>query len=83
MAGIDGATLIARSLKQQGVEHMFGIVGFPVIPVAFAAQREGVSKREKQSLCRAAGCECPNEFGKLNIVANCHPNAPTVQCDNI
>ena len=36
MAGIDGATLIARSLKQQGVEHMFGIVGFPVIPVAFA-----------------------------------------------
>ncbi len=43
MAEIDGATLIARSLKQQGVDHMFGIVGFPVIPIAFAAQREGIS----------------------------------------
>ena len=42
MAQIDGATLIARSLKQQGVEVMFGIVGFPVFGVAFAAQREGI-----------------------------------------
>ena len=30
MAQLDGATLIARSLKQQGVDTMFGIVGFPV-----------------------------------------------------
>ena len=58
MAGIDGATLIARSLKQQGVEHMFGIVGFPVIPVAFAAQREGINYigfRNEQSASYAAG----------------------------
>ena len=58
MAKIDGATLIARSLKQQGVEHMFGIVGFPVIPVAFAAQREGINYvgfRNEQSASYAAG----------------------------
>ena len=58
MAEIDGATLIARSLKQQGVEHMFGIVGFPVIPVAFAAQREGINYigfRNEQSASYAAG----------------------------
>jgi len=58
MAEIDGATLIARSLTQQGVEHMFGIVGFPVVPVAFAAQREGiryVGFRNEQSASYAAG----------------------------
>jgi 2-hydroxyacyl-CoA lyase 1 len=58
MAEIDGATLIARSLKQQGVEYMFGIVGFPVIPIAFAAQREGihyVGFRNEQSASYAAG----------------------------
>ena len=32
-------TLIARSLKAQGVEHMFGIVGFPVQPIAAALRR--------------------------------------------
>src|SRR5947209_19272181 len=42
MAEIDGATLIARELKKQGVEHVFGIVGIPVVPVAFACQREGI-----------------------------------------
>ena len=58
MAELDGATLVARSLKQQGVEHMFGIVGFPVVPVAFAAQREGiryVGFRNEQSASYAAG----------------------------
>ena len=38
MTTLDGNTLIARSLKKQGVEHMFGIVGFPVFGVAAAAQ---------------------------------------------
>ena len=42
MAEIDGATVIARSLKGQGVEHIFGIVGFPVAGIAAAAQREGI-----------------------------------------
>ena len=52
MAKIDGATLIARSLKQQGVEIMFGIVGFPVFGIAAAAQRDAPRAGEWQ---RAAG----------------------------
>jgi len=57
MAEIDGATLIARSLKQQGVQYMFGIVGVPVVPIAFAAQREGITyigMRHEQSAAYAA-----------------------------
>ena len=42
MAQISGAQIVARALKQQGVEHMFGIVGVPVIPIAISAQREGI-----------------------------------------
>ena len=42
MAEISGAQLIAQSLKQHGVDHMFGIVGVPVVPVAFAAMQEGI-----------------------------------------
>src|SRR6266850_5166919 len=57
MAEVDGATLIARSLKRQGVQFMFGIVGFPVNPVAAAAQKEGltyVGMRNEQSASYAA-----------------------------
>ncbi len=58
MSEIDGATVIARSLKQQGVEYMFGIVGFPVIPIATAAQKEGIRYlgfRNEQAASYAAG----------------------------
>jgi 2-hydroxyacyl-CoA lyase 1 len=57
MAKIDGATLMAQSLKQQGVEYMFGIVGFPVGPIAAAAQQAGikyVGMRNEQSASYAA-----------------------------
>jgi len=57
MAEIDAATLIARSLKQHGVDYMFGIVGIPVVPIAFAAQREGITyigMRHEQSASYAA-----------------------------
>ena len=57
MATIDGATLMARALKQQGVDFMYGIVGFPVIPIAAAAQREGIKfigMRNEQSASYAA-----------------------------
>ena len=37
MAEITGADLLAKSLKEQGVEYMFGVVGFPVGPLAEAA----------------------------------------------
>ncbi len=57
MAKIDGATLIARSLKQQGVDYMFGVVGFPVGPIAAAAQKEGIAyigMRNEQAASYAA-----------------------------
>jgi 2-hydroxyacyl-CoA lyase 1 len=53
----NGATLIARSLKQQGVDYMFGIVGFPVVPIALAAQKEGITftgMRNEQAASYAA-----------------------------
>jgi len=58
MAEIDGARVIARSLKQQGVDYMFGVVGFPVVPIAFAAQAEGIQYfgfRNEQAASYAAG----------------------------
>jgi 2-hydroxyacyl-CoA lyase 1 len=58
MSEIDGATLIARSLKQQGIDHLFGVVGFPITAIAVAAQKEGVAylgMRNEQSAAYAAG----------------------------
>jgi 2-hydroxyacyl-CoA lyase 1 len=57
MSKIDGANLVARSLKQQGVDYMFGIVGFPVGPIAAAAQKAGITyigMRNEQSASYAA-----------------------------
>lgn len=57
MAKVDGATLVARSLKQQGVNFMFGVVGFPVQPIAAAAQTAGITyigMRNEQSASYAA-----------------------------
>src|ERR1700682_3544976 len=57
MSEVDGATLIARSLKQQGINHLFGVVGFPITAIAAAAQKEGVAylgMRNEQSAAYAA-----------------------------
>src|SRR3990170_7394740 len=57
MAQLTGATLVARSLKQQGIEYMFGIVGVPVVPIAFRCQMEGIKyygMRHEQSASYAA-----------------------------
>ena len=57
MAKITGAQLIVRSLKQQGVQYMFGVVGFPVQPIAAAAVEEGITyigMRNEQSASYAA-----------------------------
>ena len=42
MAEIDGQTIIARALKDQGVTSMFGVVGIPVTGIAAAVQKEGI-----------------------------------------
>ena len=43
MAEVDGAKLVARSLKKQGVQFMLGIVGFPVQTIAAEAKKEGIT----------------------------------------
>jgi 2-hydroxyacyl-CoA lyase 1 len=58
MAELSGAQIVARSLQEQGVGAMFGIVGYPVVPIAIAAQRGGVPYfgfRNEQSASYAAG----------------------------
>ena len=42
MSHVEGRHVIARSLKAQGVEHVFGIVGFPIMELADILQREGI-----------------------------------------
>src|SRR3977135_662619 len=57
MSEVDGAGLIARSLKQQGIDHLFGVVGFPITAIAVAAQKEGgayLGMRNEQSASYAA-----------------------------
>jgi 2-hydroxyacyl-CoA lyase 1 len=58
MAEIKGADLLAKSLVEQGVQYMFGVVGFPVGPIAEAAQRAGlpyIGMRNEQTASYAAG----------------------------
>ncbi len=57
MGKVTGAMLMAQNLKKQGVDYMFGIVGFPVQPIAAAAQEVGikyVGMRNEQSASYAA-----------------------------
>jgi 2-hydroxyacyl-CoA lyase 1 len=58
MSEITGAALLAKSLKEQGVQFMFGVVGFPVGPIAEAAQKVGlpyIGMRNEQAASYAAG----------------------------
>ena len=58
MAKLTGAAIMARALKDQGVEYMFGIVGFPVQPIAREVQKVGIRYygcRNEQSASYAAG----------------------------
>ncbi len=57
MAEIDGATLVARCLKQQGINELFGVVGVPVTGIAAAAPGEGmqyIGMRHEQAAGYAA-----------------------------
>ena len=58
MAKLTGAAIMARALNDQGVEYMFGIVGFPVQPIAREAQKAGIKYygcRNEQAASYAAG----------------------------
>ena len=57
MATMTGAALMAQELKRQGVDYLFGIVGFPVVPIAVEAQKAGITyigMRNEQSASYAA-----------------------------
>lgn len=54
---VSGAAVLARALKAQDVQYMFGIVGIPVTEIAVAAQQLGiryVGMRNEQAACYAA-----------------------------
>ncbi|CAK6435669.1 unnamed protein product [Pipistrellus nathusii] len=54
---VSGAAVLARALKAQDVQYMFGIVGIPVTEIAMAAQQLGiryVGMRNEQAACYAA-----------------------------
>ncbi|XP_041982127.1 2-hydroxyacyl-CoA lyase 1 isoform X2 [Aricia agestis] len=55
--GIDGNNILAESLKKQGIEYVFGIVGIPVIETSMAFQSVGIKyigMRNEQAACYAA-----------------------------
>tara|TARA_B100000700_G_scaffold309897_2_gene389739 strand:+ start:3884 stop:5545 length:1662 start_codon:yes stop_codon:yes gene_type:complete len=43
LAKISGHQIIAKALKTQGVENMYGVVGIPVNVIANSAQHEGIN----------------------------------------
>ncbi|CAD5210059.1 unnamed protein product [Bursaphelenchus okinawaensis] len=57
MAQTDGAHVLANSLKHQGIEYVYGIVGVPVVEVGLACQEVGIKYigcRNEQAACYAA-----------------------------
>uniref|UniRef100_A0A1B0CFZ4 2-hydroxyacyl-CoA lyase n=1 Tax=Lutzomyia longipalpis TaxID=7200 RepID=A0A1B0CFZ4_LUTLO len=57
MSEVDGNTILAESLKKQGVEYVFGIIGIPVIELSMAMQSAGlkyIGMRNEQAACYAA-----------------------------
>uniref|UniRef100_A0AC35UDS7 2-hydroxyacyl-CoA lyase 1 n=1 Tax=Rhabditophanes sp. KR3021 TaxID=114890 RepID=A0AC35UDS7_9BILA len=54
---MDGANVLAKALVDQGIEYLFGIVGFPIIEVGIACQARGIKYigcRNEQSAAYAA-----------------------------
>ena len=52
-----GAALLARCLKQQGIDYLFGVVGFPITAFASQAQKAGITyigMRNEQAASYAA-----------------------------
>ncbi|CAH0564468.1 unnamed protein product [Brassicogethes aeneus] len=57
MAELDGNAVLAQSLKEQGIEYVFGIVGIPVIELSMALQQHGIhyiGMRNEQAACYSA-----------------------------
>lgn len=80
---MEGAAVIAKALKTQGIEFAFGIVGIPVVELAQALQREGIAYigcRNEQAASYAASavgymtgrpgvCVCVSGPGLVHAIA--------------
>lgn len=76
----DGASVLARALKEQGVEIVFGVVGIPIVEVALAIQDAGIQfigTRNEQAvskhICNIAfvhrkQCDLARLFTYLNTI---------------
>lgn len=54
---VDGNTVLAQALKVQGIEYVFGIIGYPVIELSMALQMADIhfiGMRNEQAACYAA-----------------------------
>ena len=66
---VDGASVIARALKEQGVEIVFGVVGIPIVEVALAIQDVGIQfigTRNEQAVSRCLSCNVKPIIVRLN-----------------
>lgn len=57
MGDIDGNTVLAQALKKQGIDYVFGIIGYPVVELSMALQMAEihyVGMRNEQAACYAA-----------------------------
>ncbi|XP_072394729.1 2-hydroxyacyl-CoA lyase 1 [Diabrotica undecimpunctata] len=57
MGDLDGNTVLAQALKKQGIEYVFGIIGYPVIELSMALQMADIhyiGMRNEQAACYAA-----------------------------
>ncbi|CAG9857287.1 unnamed protein product [Phyllotreta striolata] len=57
MGDVDGNTVLAQSLKKQGIDYVFGIIGYPVIELSMALQMADIhyiGMRNEQAACYAA-----------------------------
>lgn len=81
---MNGAAVIAQSLKTQGVEYVFGIVGIPVVELALALQDadiQFIGMRNEQAVSRLHGScwDCHEEMYScsLKLIVD---SRPTINC---
>lgn len=82
---VDGASVIARALKEQGVEIVFGVVGIPIVEVALAIQDAGIQfigTRNEQAVSICLSCNVKPIIVRLNNIGcyKCYSLCLTHSC---
>ena len=83
---MEGCDVISKSLRDQGVQYVFGIVGIPVTELAVAFQNAGltyIGMRNEQAVrsgiivCRRAGSIVSDECAYcMHVIRGAHCPAP-------